>query len=277
MNVMEALFLDAGDNCESIAEYIHDFKFNGNWYPLQWYVKSKDTAFVPNDEDKELPKLVRMIWKGFNKIGVTVGLKEKIPYCIVVVFGGSNITPGAYSSNLIKETVNSKLYAGYLDEETLKQSMLNIHNGIRTKHGVSKVIWSEELEKHANDLLDRISKGEDDTNQARVYGVNMWYGEDIPTVLRVFDQWYGTHKHHKYKTKEPIAESVPYKLAPYCQLVWSETMAICAAMKKTKETYIIVVLYSPPGNVPRKFFDCVKKPKVKYLTYGSLLSLVLNA
>lgn len=260
---------DPGADQECVIEHIFDHSLSVEWYVLQWFLKGSIGDQRADILDSITLKFIKMVWKSSKNIGVAVGIKNGVPEFFVVLYSGSNVDQTKIVENVATATLNSKLAVGYLEEQTLNDLVVNCHNTARAAHQVPAIIWSFELEKEAKNVAEKLRETKElKSSDKRSYGINIWFGEGIPSLTHICYEWYSTHKFHKYSTHDVIPES-----SAYCQMVWKNTTAVGAAIIKEKETYIFVSLYTLPGNAPRKFVENVKKPKKKYLLRLSLIHI----
>lgn len=145
------------------------------------------------------------------------------------------------------------------------ENILNAHNKARQKAGVPNLLWSNTLEKYAQEwaaylksnkqcgLLHRPSTG----SQKQKYGENLFYlgpvkwsnGKIAQQQLSeqlVVNKWLGEKSNYDITSNTCKAGSV---CGHYTQVMWKKSTQLgCAAVACNNQAQVVVCNYDPPGN-----------------------------
>lgn len=126
------------------------------------------------------------------------------------------------------------------------QEIVAAHNVVRSKLGVSPLVWSDNVAKvaqvWANTLL---AKGTFEHRTDHKYGENLLEATGIePTPSQVVSEWADEAKNYQYS-----ANSCSEVCGHYTQLVWRDTKEVGCAVVQDSTRQIWVCNYAPYGNV----------------------------
>ncbi|ODV58808.1 CAP domain-containing protein, partial [Ascoidea rubescens DSM 1968] len=133
--------------------------------------------------------------------------------------------------------------------ETLKSylsELLNNHNAKRALHGVSDLVWDEEVYQYAKSFADAYSCPADGmlSHSDGSYGENLAAG--FSSAASVVDAWYEEIQYYNFNNP-----GFSMATGHFTQLVWASTDKLGCAYKDCNTIYgrYVVCNYSPPGNV----------------------------
>ena len=147
--------------------------------------------------------------------------------------------------------------------------LVNTHNNLRRKHGLTFLVKDSKLEKFAqetaNDSLiaGTLKLGESYRN-GQYYGQNLYLGSGNPhTGKYVTEYWYSENANYNYSTGKSNNGAT---IGHFTQIVWKITQKIGCAVavgrwKVYKESYYICCYYYPGGNLPGLYTKNVEKPR----------------
>lgn len=149
----------------------------------------------------------------------------------------------------------------------IQQEALLAHNEAREKHvDTLPLKWSSQL---ANDALsyalELANSGRfQHSTAAKYYGENLYRGADYygvtPFKMAAYF-WYQEINDYKYENSKLYSAIGPGGIGHFTQMVWTTSTEVgCAGAKLSgkKVTTVYVCRYSPPGNIPSYYGECVK-------------------
>lgn len=166
-----------------------------------------------------------------------------------------------------------------VNETQFAQEILELHNSFRAIYGAPDVVLSETLCQQAkkeaqNRVTEYINTGGFSliNDPDRSYNDNIWAKQSSSTFkLRantVVQQWFNEKDKHDFKNN-----NFQEKSGHFSQLIWRSTdeIGVGFALNRTnppegqlpKYVYVVVVRYTPPGNIldSDAFEDNVGKPQ----------------
>jgi len=145
----------------------------------------------------------------------------------------------------------------------LKQT-LKKHNKYRTKHGVEKLTWDEEVAEFAQTWCDNLAANDKfEHSKGSGYGENlykMWGSGDDPAAgagKKAAIKWYKEIK--EYDWEKP---GFTMATGHFTQVVWKSSTKLGCGISTKESSAWVCCNYSPPGNYQNQFEENVPK-KVK--------------
>ena len=129
---------------------------------------------------------------------------------------------------------------------SISQAMLDSHNTIRARVGVSPLVWSDNLAEVAQDWANHlIATGGLSHRPNNIYGENIYtISGGTATPFEVVDLW--AKEARGYDIRSNSCSGV---CGHYTQIVWGKTRAVGCAVADAPRREIWVCNYDPPGNV----------------------------
>ncbi len=126
------------------------------------------------------------------------------------------------------------------------QEIVAAHNVVRSKIGVSPLVWSNDMAKVARDWANTLlATGAFEHRTDHQYGENLLEASGFePTPAQVVDAWASEAKDYQYS-----ANSCSGVCGHYTQLVWRDTKIVGCAMVRDAKREIWVCNYAPYGNI----------------------------
>ena len=131
---------------------------------------------------------------------------------------------------------------------------LKVHNQERELLGLSKLEWSTDLQKDAENYAKYLART--DTfkhSQQNNQGENLYYEYNSKSITkkpfeRASIAWLDEKKDFTYSTIK--VDKNFYKIGHYTQMIWAETKKVgIGAYSNNKGNVYVVARYSPAGNV----------------------------
>jgi uncharacterized protein YkwD len=130
--------------------------------------------------------------------------------------------------------------------EALSQAMLNAHNAIRSRVGLSPLVWSAQLAEVAQEWANHLI-----ASGGLSHRPDNRYGENIYTIsggraspAEVVDLWAAEARGYDIRSN-----SCRGVCGHYTQIVWAKTRAVGCAVADNSRREVWVCNYDPPGNV----------------------------
>ena len=126
------------------------------------------------------------------------------------------------------------------------QEIVAAHNAVRSKVGVSPLVWSDDMAKVAQEWANTlVAKGAFEHRTDHRYGENLLEASGFePTPAQVVSAWAEEAKDYQYS-----ANSCSGVCGHYTQVVWRDTKAVGCAVGRDAAREIWVCNYAPYGNV----------------------------
>lgn len=136
------------------------------------------------------------------------------------------------------------VYAQLTQQE--KEEFIKVHNNYRNEQGIAPLVWSDTLEKAAQNWADFIASKDLLAHSTMGYGENIFRSNYKPSPKEVVDSW---ASEKQYYNGETIDYNNYNLFGHYTQIIWSETKYVgCAYAVSKKGYYYYVCEYSPAGN-----------------------------
>lgn len=153
-----------------------------------------------------------------------------------------------------------------LTKQQLFSGALNAHNGVRTKHGLKPLKWSDKLAAYSQQWADHLGTGE----SCRMYhrsgspphGENLYISsatvwtidnkevsreKNQVSIRNVVKAWTDEEKWYNYQSNSCTPGQ---QCGHYTQIVWRETTEVgCAVKFCGDQSQNWVCSYNPPGNI----------------------------
>jgi pathogenesis-related protein 1 len=144
-----------------------------------------------------------------------------------------------------KRGIATKTYD--LSSQAGVNEMLNAHNSVRKRYGITGMTWSPQLATYAQEWANTlVRENRFDHRPNHQYGENLAYsrGQQMsPTDIA--QMWDGEVKNYTYATNTCRTGAV---CGHYTQLVWRKTTQVGCGMARASGREIWVCNYNPPGN-----------------------------
>jgi pathogenesis-related protein 1 len=131
------------------------------------------------------------------------------------------------------------------DRQAMSQAMLDAHNAVRARAGVSPMIWSDELAIVAQDWANHLI-----ASNAFSHRPNNRFGENLYAItggtaspVEVVGMWAAEAR--GYDIRSNACTGV---CGHYTQIVWRQTRAVGCAIAANLYQQVWVCNYDPPGN-----------------------------
>ena len=133
------------------------------------------------------------------------------------------------------------------------QTLLDLHNKVRSDVNVGPLSWSDELASYAQKWADHLaSTGCQMEHRPRsgewkqLYGENLFIGTSGHySVADALTSW---ENEKNYYSGGPIDRSNYMNIGHYTQVIWQNTMRLGCASALCNGDMIVVCNYDPPGN-----------------------------
>ena len=142
-------------------------------------------------------------------------------------------------------------------EEDLKKS-LKVHNQERELLGLSKLEWSNDLQKDAENYAKYLARNDIfEHSHQNNQGENLYYEYNSESITkkpfeRASTAWLDEKKDFIYSAIK--LDDNFYKIGHYTQMIWAETNKVgIGAYVNSKGNVYVVARYSPSGNYIGKY------------------------
>ncbi|MGK0272836.1 MAG: pathogenesis-related protein 1 [Cocleimonas sp.] len=152
-----------------------------------------------------------------------------------------------------------------LTKQQLFAGTLDAHNGVRAKHGLQPLKWSDKLATYSQQWADHLGRGNSCKMYHRSgsppYGENLYISSAVTwtdgtkevdrernrvTIKNVVKVWTDEEKWYNHKTNSC---QTGQQCGHYTQIVWRETTEVgCAVKFCGDQSQNWVCSYNPPGN-----------------------------
>jgi uncharacterized protein YkwD len=137
-------------------------------------------------------------------------------------------------------------YRSAPDQRSMSQAMLDAHNGVRARVGVTPLVWSDQLAAVAQGWANHLI-----ATNAFSHRPNNRFGENLYAITggtaspaNVVGMW--ADEARGYDIRSNTCSGV---CGHYTQIVWRETRAVGCAVVANPYREVWVCDYDPPGNV----------------------------
>jgi len=129
---------------------------------------------------------------------------------------------------------------------SLARDMLRAHNAVRSRIGLSVLVWSESLAARAQDRAKTLLKtGKFEHTPNSAYGENLFEIRGAAaTPSEVVSDWASESRNYDYTNN--TCRGV---CGHYTQIVWGETKKVGCGVAAGGGRQVWVCQYDPPGNV----------------------------
>jgi len=132
-----------------------------------------------------------------------------------------------------------------------KKDAISSHNNARQKFfNNSDLVWSDTLEKSAQDYANTLSQNGQFTHSSSGYGENLYASSSSAVLKNGVDSWVNEESAYSYNTNSCINNRV---CGHYTQVIWKTTKEVGCAKAiyqtgKYKGWTVVVCQYNPAGN-----------------------------
>ncbi|XP_065673103.1 uncharacterized protein LOC105845933 isoform X1 [Hydra vulgaris] len=129
--------------------------------------------------------------------------------------------------------------------ENDKWIALDSHNKLRSMHFADALLWSNQLEKAAEDrvsvLLFQNQNLDSQLVESKSYNENSFVSNNHIGVSKVIKYWYEKGGNYTYNENDRSAPS-------FTQIIWKDTKYVGCATKSNDHNYAVICYYEPGGN-----------------------------
>jgi uncharacterized protein YkwD len=167
-------------------------------------------------------------------------------FMAVLLLFASDAAQAQFPNSYVPATPRDPPSAGVGSQQSLSWAMLDAHNAVRSRVGLSPLVWSAQLAEVAQDWANHLM-----ASGALTHRPNNRYGENIYTIsggraspADVVDLWAAEAR--KYDARTDTCAGV---CGHYTQIVWAKTRLVGCAAADSRQREVWVCNYDPPGNV----------------------------
>lgn len=229
-----------------------------------WYDEIKHYDFNDPKFNPKTGHFTQVVWKETLLIGYGEATSTNGITYTVARYSPSGNVDGEFSTNVTLSKVAPQInsiapgFEGLTLDEFL---VISIHNQLRADHGIEELSWSNQLRDEAKKKAESY-RG---TGELKPISEDSEFGENSamfevtqPLVSEVLQVWYTEGEQYDY-----TSDSGGEKNMHFSQMIWKDSKEIgFSKLEYGDEKYIIVIFYSPKGNIDGEFKKNVFQPNV---------------